>query len=134
MAETKIPEGLKYTNEHEWVRVEGSTGTVGITDFAQRALGEVTYVELPEVGAELTKGAEVAVVESLKAASDVYAPVSGTVVAVNGLLDAEPDKVNADPYGAGWLCQVEGVNQADLAQLLTSEQYRGLLAEEERSS
>ena len=134
MAETQVPEDLKYTNEHEWVRLEGGTATVGITDFAQRALGEITYVELPEIGAALTKGAEFAVVESLKAASDVYAPVGGTVVAVNGLLEAEPNKVNADPYGEGWLCQVEGADQADLAQLLTPEQYRELLAKEEATA
>ena len=134
MAETQVPEDLKYTNEHEWVRLEGGTATVGITDFAQRALGEITYVELPEIGAALTKGAEFAVVESLKAASDVYSPVGGTVVAVNGLLEAEPNKVNADPYGEGWLCQVEGADQADLAQLLTPEQYRELLAKEEATA
>ena len=131
MTETKVPEDVKYTGEHEWVRIEAGSATIGISDFAQNALGEVTYVELPEVGAELALGAEMAVVESLKAASDVYAPVSGKVVAVNDGLDAEPKTVNADPYGQGWLCKIEGASEAELAQLLSPEQYKELLSKEE---
>jgi len=130
MAETNVPADLKYTKEHEWVRVEGEAATIGVTDFAQNALGEVTFVELPEVGAEAVAGEELAVVESLKAASDVFAPVSGMVAAVNEALEDEPNAINADPYGAGWLCKIEGIDEAGLAALLTPEQYEALLSKE----
>ena len=130
MNETKVPRDLKYTAEHEWVRVEGGAATIGITDFAQNALGEVTYVELPEVGAELSQGGEFAVVESLKAASDVFAPVSGKVAAANGALEDEPAKVNVDPYGGGWLCRIEGVDAGELDGLLSPERYEAFLGEE----
>ena len=126
-----VPDDRKYTKDHEWVCVEGDTATVGVTDFAQGALGEVTYVELPVVGAVLTPGQEFAVVESLKAASDVYAPVSGTVFAVNDVLEKEPNTVNADPYGGGWLCKVEGIDPADTDRLLSPEQYQELLDSED---
>ncbi len=131
MAQTNIPDDLMYTKDHEWVRVEDGAAVVGITDFAQKALGEVTYVELPEVGAALERGAEFAVVESLKAASDVYAPVGGTVAAVNEALGDEPRRINADPYGGGWLCRVEGVNSAELDGLLSPAQYAQLLDKDE---
>jgi glycine cleavage system H protein len=122
-----VPTNLRYTEEHEWVRLEGETATVGITDFAQEALGEVTYVELPAPGATLTRGEEFAVVESLKAASDVYAPLSGTVAAVNEALEDDPRQVNAEPYGAGWLCTVEGIDPAEVEGLLSPEQYQDLI-------
>ena len=134
MAQTNVPEDVKYTNQHEWVRVEGRTATVGITDFAQHALGEVTYVELPQLGAKMTQGKECAVVESLKAASDVYAPVGGEVVGVNDALEADPKAINADPYGSGWLCKLDGADQAELATLLSPEQYAELLSKEEARS
>jgi len=130
MPETSVPDDLRYTRQHEWVRVEGGSATIGITDFAQSALGEVTYVELPEVGAKLSQGKEFAVVESLKAASDVYAPLSGTVAAVNEKLEEEPKTVNTAPYGDGWLCKLNEIQEADLGDLLSPEQYAALLAEE----
>ncbi|MFW6158623.1 MAG: glycine cleavage system protein GcvH [Planctomycetota bacterium] len=131
MADAEIPDDLLYTEEHEWIRAEGGAATVGITDYAQGALGDVTFVELPEVGAELSEGEEFAVVESLKAASDVYAPASGTVTAINNLLEEEPNKVNEDPYGDGWLCKLEDVPAAELDELLSPEQYRDLLESED---
>ena len=131
MTASKVPAGLRYTDQHEWVRSEGGTATIGITDFAQNALGEVTYVELPEAGTDLASGREFAVVESLKAASDVYAPVSGKVAEVNTALDADPKKINDDPYGEGWLCKVEGVDRAELGRLLSPEQYAELIEKEE---
>jgi len=131
MADTRVPADLLYTTQHEWVRVEGANATFGITDFAQHALGEVTYVELPEVGAPLAQGKEFAVVESLKAASDVYAPIGGKVTAVNSALADTPNTVNADPYGQGWLCKLQGVDKAQLPKLLSPKQYEELLSKEE---
>ena len=134
MTAPEVPADLKYTEQHEWVRAEGGTATFGITDFAQNALGEVTYVELPEPGTDLARDKEFAVVESLKAASDVYAPVSGKVAEVNAALDADPKKINDDPYGEGWLCKVDGVDQAELGCLLSHEQYAELIAKEENQA
>ncbi len=105
---SELPGDLRFTAEHEWLRQEedGSI-TIGITDHAQAALGDLVYVELPEVGQDLASGSEMAVVESVKAASDVYAPVSGSVIAVNELLADDPEKINADPYGDGWIVRVQ---------------------------
>ncbi len=131
MAATSIPDNLRYTKDHEWVRIEDGCAVIGITDFAQKALGEVTYVELPEIGATIEQGTEFAVVESLKAASDVYAPVTGKVVAVNEALADEPRRINADPYGEGWLCRVEGIDNTELDGLLAPAQYADLLSKNE---
>ena len=131
MAQAKVPQDLRYTVQHEWVRVEGNNVTIGITDFAQHALGEVTYVELPAAGAKLTAGKEFAVVESLKAASDVFSPVSGTVAEANSSLEDSPKLVNDAPYGAGWLCKLTDIDKGDLDTLLTPAQYSELLAKEE---
>lgn len=125
----KVPEELRYTAEHEWLREEGDgTVTVGITDHAQAELGDVVYVELPAVGDEVEQGASFGVIESVKAASDLFAPVSGAVTAVNGALEAAPQQVNEDPYGAGWLLKL---NPGRLAEeggaLLTAAAYRRLL-------
>ena len=128
---SNVPDDLRYTDQHEWVRLEDGTATIGVTDFAQNALGEVTYVELPELGWEFAQGKGFAVVESLKAASDVYAPVSGRVAAINDALEAEPNRINADPYGQGWLCKVSGVDPAELGALLSPEQYAELISQEE---
>ncbi|WP_332697585.1 glycine cleavage system protein GcvH [Bosea sp. (in: a-proteobacteria)] len=117
MAETR------YTKDHEYIRIEGDTGTVGITDFAQGQLGDVVFVELPAVGKALTKGAEAAVVESVKAASEVYAPVSGEIVAVNGELEAAPGTVNEDPAGKGWFVKIKLKDTAELEGLLSEAQY-----------
>lgn len=128
-----VPKDLKYTREHEWVRVEGDAATIGITDYAQSALGDITYVEVPQVGTELKPGKEFAVVESAKAASDVFAPVDGTVTEVNSALAESPELINQDPYGEGWLCRVKGVAAEQLDSLLSPEEYEQLIAEEETS-
>ena len=129
-----IPPDLHYTAEHEWVRRSGeNTARIGITDFAQSALGDVVFVQLPDVGTELTAGESFGEVESTKSVSDLYAPVSGKVSAVNGDLDGSPQLVNSDPYGAGWLLDVQVSDAAGLesaiATLLDAEAYRGTLTE-----
>ena len=129
-----IPADLHYTAEHEWVRRSGdTTARIGITDFAQSALGDVVFVQLPDVGGGLTAGESFGEVESTKSVSDLYAPVSGTVTAVNDELEAGPQLVNSDPYGAGWLLDVEAGDAAELesalSSLLDAEAYRGTLTE-----
>lgn len=129
-----IPPDLHYTAEHEWVRRSGEdTVRVGITDFAQSALGDVVFVQLPEVGSEVTAGESFGEVESTKSVSDLFAPVSGTVSAVNGDLDGSPQLVNSDPYGAGWLVDVQvpdaGELESAISTLLDAEAYRGTLTE-----
>ncbi len=121
---SQSPEGLKFTRSHEWVRVEddGSV-TVGISEHAQEALGDVVFVELPEAGSELSAGDEVAVVESVKAASDIYAPISGTVLAVNEQLVDTPETVNASPYGEGWFFRLKPSDAAEVDQLLDGDAY-----------
>ncbi|KWW42828.1 Glycine cleavage system H protein [Micrococcus luteus] len=122
---SSIPEGLKYSAEHEWIAEAGAAGTVrvGITDFAQDALGDVVYVDLPEVGTEVTAGTAVGEVESTKSVSDIYAPVSGTVAAVNDELDGEPGLVNSAPYEAGWLFEITLADEAQLEGLMDAEGY-----------
>lgn len=117
----------RYTKDHEYVRVEGDVGVVGITDYAQAQLGDVVYVELPEVGKAVAKGGEAAVVESVKAASDVYAPITGEVVAVNAALPDAPGTVNEAPLGAGWFMKIKIANKGELDGLMTEEQYTAYL-------
>ena len=129
-----IPSDLHYTAEHEWVRRSGDdTVRVGITDFAQSALGDVVFVQLPDVGTQVTAGESFGEVESTKSVSDLFAPVSGTVSAVNGDLEGSPQLVNSDPYGDGWLLDVKVSNSAELesaiSTLLDAEAYRGTLTE-----
>ncbi|OBK45568.1 glycine cleavage system protein GcvH [Mycobacterium sp. 1081908.1] len=129
-----IPSDLHYTAEHEWVRRSGEdTVRVGITDFAQSALGDVVFVQLPDVGSQVTAGESFGEVESTKSVSDLFAPVSGTVSAVNGDLDGSPQLVNSDPYGSGWLVDVQVSDAAELesaiSALLDPEAYRGTLTE-----
>ena len=119
----ELPQDLFYAKTHEWVRLEGDIATVGITDFAQNQLSDLTFVELPEVGAEFNAGDEAAVVESVKAAADVYAPVSGKVVEVNSLLEDEPEKINNDPYGEGWLFKMRVRNEAEVDRLMDADSY-----------
>ncbi len=114
----------RYTKDHEYIRVEGDAGIVGISDYAQSQLGDVVFVELPSVGKTLSKGDEAAVVESVKAASEVYAPVSGEVVEVNSELEASPGTVNEDPAGRGWFMKIRLTDQSELDGLLTEEQYQ----------
>ena len=126
---SQTPSELKYASSHEWARLEeDGTVTVGITDHAQEALGDVVFVELPDLGAVLAAGDDAGVVESVKAASDVYAPVEGTVVEVNDELADEPEKINADPYGDGWIVRIE-VGELDESELLTPDAYEQLLDE-----
>jgi len=122
-----IPADLKYTKEHEWVRIEGDTATFGISDHAQEALGDIVFVELPEIGRTLAAGDAFAVVESVKAVSDVYAPVGGEVIAVNEGLEGEPEKINTDPYGSGWIVRVK--IGGDSAELLDEAAYTTFLEE-----
>ncbi len=124
-----IPKELKYSREHEWVRVEGNKATVGITDFAQHELGDVVFVELPAKGTVVTAGKSFSVVESVKAVSDIYAPVSGTVTAVNDALTDAPETINEDPYGAGWIAVIEMSDPGELASLLDSADYEKFTAE-----
>ena len=125
-----FPAELKYANSHEWARLE-SDGTivVGITDHAQDALGDIVFIELPEIGAEVTAGAEVAVVESVKAASDIYSPITGEVVEVNSGLEDQPELVNGSPYEDGWLFTVRVDSEKDYSALLDAEGYKGLVEE-----
>jgi glycine cleavage system H protein len=122
---SNIPDDLKYTGEHEWVHLEAgsTTARVGITDYAQEALGDVVYVSLPELGAEVTKGAAIGEIESTKSVSDVYAPLSGKVAARNEELDEQPDLINSDPYGAGWIIEIELSDPAETDDLLDAAAY-----------
>jgi len=125
-----FPENLKYTNEHEWVRTPGDAEgsvRVGITDFAQDALGDIVYVSLPQVGDSVTAGDTCGELESTKSVSDIYAPVSGAVVAVNGTLDSTPELVNNDPYEAGWLFEVSVTDQSQVESLMDADAYQAQL-------
>ena len=124
-----VPADLKYTQEHEWAKKEGERLRVGITAFAQSELGDVVFVELPKVGAKISQRQSFGVVESVKAVSDLFAPVSGEVVEVNGALAKAPETVNQDPYGQGWMIVVKPSNAAEWDQLLTSTQYEALIAQ-----
>lgn len=123
-----VPDELKFTAEHEWVRTTegGTTVRVGITDFAQEALGDVVYVSLPEPGTQVAQGAAFGEVESTKSVSDIYAPLAGTITARNGSLDGQPELINSDPYGEGWLVEITLVDDADVKSLLDAAAYRAL--------
>jgi glycine cleavage system H protein len=129
---SELPGDLLFTSEHEWLRREddGSV-TIGVTDHAQAALGDLVYVELPEVGQDVDSGGDMAVVESVKAASDVYAPIDGTVMAVNEELADDPEKINADPYGDGWIVRLKPTDAIEESALLMPSAYQDLLDEEE---
>jgi glycine cleavage system H protein len=122
------PDGLRYSQAHEWVRIEGDRAVVGITDYAQDALGDVVYVELPAVGLLAAADASVAEIESTKSVSEVYCPLSGTVVEVNGELEAAPEAINEDPYGRGWIFTVEVADASELDRLMDAAQYEAFLA------
>ncbi len=123
------PADFKYTKEHEWIKVEGNTGTIGITDHAQNSLGDIVFVELPKVGAELKAGSSFGTVESVKAVSDLFAPVSGTVTDVNADLATSPEKVNSDAHGA-WMVKVNLKNPSEVNGLLSAADYEKFVAEE----
>jgi glycine cleavage system H protein len=122
-----VPSGLRYSTEHEWVKVEGNLARVGVTAYAQDQLGDIVYVELPKVGANVVAKNTIGVVESVKAASDVYSPVTGTVKETNGKLLDQPELMNSDPYGEGWVAVVELTDPAEIDGLLDPNQYRALL-------
>ncbi|MFT3854274.1 MAG: glycine cleavage system protein GcvH [Ilumatobacteraceae bacterium] len=122
-----VPEELRYSSDHEWVSVTGTRARIGITDYAQDALGDVVYVQVPTIGASVSAGDSFGEVESTKSVSDVYAPVSGTVVAVNEALAAAPETINQDPYGTGWLCEIEIADASELEALLDADAYQALL-------
>ncbi|MGH7060508.1 MAG: glycine cleavage system protein GcvH [Stellaceae bacterium] len=121
---------LRFTKDHEWVRLDGDIAVIGITDYAQSQLGDIVYVELPKIGDRLERGKEAAVVESVKAASEVYAPISGEVVAVNEALGADPAKVNADPLGEGWFLKLRPLDLHELDGLLDGPAYEAFVAEQ----
>jgi glycine cleavage system H protein len=123
-----VPDDLHYSAEHEWVRIEGGRVRVGITDYAQDALGDIVFVELPAVGAEVVVGGPLGEVESTKSVSEIYAPVAGTIVAVNDALPDAPERINVDPYGDGWICELELAGDPGLDALLDAAAYRDLTA------
>jgi glycine cleavage system H protein len=126
-----VPENLRYTKDHEWVLIKDEEATIGITDFAQKKLGEVVYVESPEVGATLYKGEELGTVESVKAVSEIFSPLSGTVSAKNELTMDEPYTVNDDPYGKGWIIKLTIINSDEVKELLTAAEYAEFCKDEE---
>ncbi len=128
---SNVPGELKYVSSHEWIRVEGDgTVTIGVTDHAQEALGDVVFVELPDIDAEVSAGDDAGVVESVKAASDIYAPVSGVVVAINEDLEDAPEMVNSDPYGDGWFFKLKLTDESELDDLLSADEYSAACEEE----
>ncbi|MGH0031385.1 MAG: glycine cleavage system protein GcvH [Myxococcota bacterium] len=131
MSDYDIPQDLRYSAEDEWARADDGRVVIGVTDFAQQQLGDIVFVELPKVGERITKGDAFGVIESVKAVSDLFAPVSGEVVELNGQLEDAPEVVNADCYGDGWILAVEGTDDADLAELMDADAYRAHVAERE---
>jgi glycine cleavage system H protein len=125
----KVLDNLKYTKEHEWVKVTGNVATIGVTDFAQGELGDIVFVELPEIGATVSQMGKCGTIEAVKAVSEMFSPVSGKVVEVNGALDGDPMIINRDPYGAGWMLKVEVSNPAELGQLLDAAAYTAIAKE-----
>jgi glycine cleavage system H protein len=121
-----IPSELRYSSDHEWVRREGDTVTIGITEYAQDALGDVVFVEIPEQGVEVSSGDSFTEVESTKSVSDIYAPVSGTIATVNDALENQPELLNSDPYGEGWICSIEMNDPSEFDSLMDADGYRAL--------
>jgi glycine cleavage system H protein len=124
-----VPGDLRYSEEHEWVRVEGTKVRLGITDYAQDALGDIVFVDLPEVGSTVEVGGQLGEVESTKSVSEIYSPLSGTVTAVNDALTEGPDRINQDPYGDGWICELELASGEDTGRLLDATAYGSLIAD-----
>lgn len=125
-----VPEDLRYTNRHEWIRIEGDLGTVGITDHAQNALSDITFVELPSAGTQLARGEEACAIESCKAAAGIYAPLSGKITEANAVLENDPGLINSDCYASGWIYKMELIDRSELEKLMTAEQYEKFLQEQ----
>jgi glycine cleavage system H protein len=123
-----IPQELKYTKDHEWIKIDGDIATIGITDFAQRELGDIVFVDVNAVGKELNEGDVFGTVEAVKTVSDLFLPVAGTITEVNSGLESAPEKVNSDPYGEGWMVKMTIKNIADIANLLDADAYNNLVA------
>jgi glycine cleavage system H protein len=121
-----IPAELRYSSDHEWVRVDGTTVTIGITEYAQDALGDVVFVEMPDTGLAVAAGESFSEVESTKSVSDIYAPITGAIAEVNAELESKPELLNSDPYGAGWICRIEISDPSELDGLMDAEAYRAL--------
>ena len=121
-----IPAELRYSSDHEWVRVEGATATIGITEYAQDALGDVVFVEMPDAGLAVAAGESFSEVESTKSVSDIYAPLTGAIAEVNAQLESQPELLNSDPYGAGWICRIDITDPSELDGLMDAEAYRAL--------
>ncbi len=124
----KIPENLKYTKDHEWVLVEDDTATVGITDYAQDELGDIVYLEMPDVGEHFSQGDAIGTIEAVKTVADIYTPVSGEIVQVNEALQDAAEMVNKDPYGEGWMVKVQMTDSAELEKLLTPDKYKEMVS------
>jgi glycine cleavage system H protein len=129
-----VPADRRYSKEHEWIRVEGGVGTVGITDYAQQALGDVVFVELPKPGTRLTKGQTMGTVESVKAVSDIYSPVGGEVLEINESLAQSPEQINSDPHGAAWLAKIRLTNPDDISSLMDAVAYEAYIAEKDKET
>ncbi len=121
-----IPAELRYSSDHEWVRIEGTTATIGITEYAQDALGDVVFVEMPDPGLAVAAGESFSEVESTKSVSDIYAPITGSIAEVNAALESQPELLNSDPYGAGWICRIEISDPSEVDGLMDAEAYRAL--------
>jgi glycine cleavage system H protein len=128
------PSDYRYTKEHEWIKVSGNTGTIGITDYAQHELGDVVFVELPAVGTKITSGKTFGTVESVKAVSEIYAPVSGDVIEANAALTGAPETVNSDPHGAAWLIKIKLANPAEVTGLMDATAYEAFVSESEKKA
>lgn len=126
-----FPEELRYTEEHEWIRDEGGKATIGVSEYAQERLGDVVFVEMPEIGMKINKGEAFGVIESVKAASDIFMPVSGEVTGINRILEDHPEYINQSPYGEGWIIKVRMSDAAELSDLMDSEKYRKFVEQEE---
>ncbi len=127
-----IPKDFYYTKDHEWAKVEGNTATVGITDYAQKLLGDIVFLEISEVGTEVKMGEKIGTIESVKAASDIFSPLSGKIIEVNSDLPSTPDVVNKDPYGAAWMAKIEIADPSEINKLLTADAYSKLVEEESK--
>ena len=122
-----LPADLKYTKEHEWTRIEGNIATIGVTDFAQSELGDIAWLEMPEVGAETKIGETFGTIEAVKTVEDLYAPISGKIIEINSELLDSPELVNDDPYGKGWIVKLEISDEAEITKLLSADDYAGLI-------